>query len=105
MLIEELDLEQSWLRVTNKIDLAWQIKTGQKLLVPLLPAVVNVLRKVIGKRRTGPLFLRLQFKPAEPDQDIPSMKKELATLLRSHQGALTRKAQAEYAKRVRQRTG
>ncbi len=33
------------------------------------------------------------------------MKKELAALLRSHQGALTRKAQAEYAKRVRQRTG
>ena len=33
------------------------------------------------------------------------MKKELAALLRSHEGVLTRKAQAEYAKRVRQRTG
>ena len=57
------------------------------------------------QKEKRPDVLRLQFKPAEPDQDIPWMKKELAALLRSLQGALTRKAQAEYAKRVRQRAG
>ena len=105
LLIEDLDLEKGWLRVTNKVDLGWRIKTGQERLIPLLPEVVNVLKKVIGKRHGGPVFLRLKFKPVLPDQNMVWMKKELESLIRSHEGALTRKVEAEYAERVWQRAG
>ena len=105
LLIEDLDLDQGWLRVTNKVDLGWRIKTGQERLIPLLPEVVNVLKKVIGERNGGPVFQRLKFKPVVPDQNIAWMKKELEALVRRHEGTLTRKAEAEYAERVWQRAG
>jgi integrase len=58
LLIEEVDLEGGWLHVRNKTDLGWRVKTGNERSVPLLPEVVAVLRAVIGKRKSGPVFLR-----------------------------------------------
>lgn len=105
LLIEDLDLDQGWLRVTNKVDLGWRIKTGQERQVPLLSEVVDVLKKVVGKRRGGPVFLRLKFNPVTADQDLAWMKKEIETLVRRHEGALNRKAEAGYAERAWQRAG
>jgi integrase len=61
LLIEDLDLEHGWLHVRNKVALGWRIKTGIERAVPLLPEVVDVLRKVIGTRTAGPVFLRERF--------------------------------------------
>ena len=105
LLIEDLDLEEGWLRVTNKVDLGWRIKTGQERLIPLLPEVVNVLKKVVGKRHGGPVFQRIRFMQAVSDQSLAWMKKELEALIRRHEGALTRKVEAAYAERVWQRAG
>ncbi len=61
LLIEDVDLDRGWLQVGNKTTLGWRIKTGNERAVPLLPEVVAVLRRVIGRRPAGPLFLRERF--------------------------------------------
>lgn len=61
LLIEDLDLAGGWLHVRNKVELGWQIKTRNERSIPLIPEVVAVLRRVIGDRTAGPVFLRLQF--------------------------------------------
>lgn len=61
LLIEEVDLENGWLRVRNKTLLGWRVKTGSERDVPLLSEVAAVLRRVIGDRKAGPLFLRQRF--------------------------------------------
>jgi len=66
LLIEELDLEGGWLHVRNKTALGWRVKTGNERDVPLLPEVVVVLRRVIGDRVSGPVFLRERFGAISP---------------------------------------
>jgi integrase len=61
LLIEDLDLVDGWLRVRNKPGLDWRVKTGAERVVPLLPEVVAVLRRVIGDRTVGPVFVRPRF--------------------------------------------
>jgi len=58
LLIEDVDLELGWLRVRNKPELGWRIKTGRERAIPLIDELVLVLRRVIGKRTDGPVFLR-----------------------------------------------
>ena len=58
LLIEDVDLAGGWLHVRNKVELGWRIKTGQERVVPLLPEAVEVVRRVIGTRLRGPVFLR-----------------------------------------------
>jgi integrase len=58
LLIEDLDLDNGWLYVRNKVELGWRIKTGHERSVPLIPEVVAVLRSVIRDRKVGPVFLR-----------------------------------------------
>ena len=67
LLIGDLDLDGGWLRVRNKPDLGWQVKTGAERDVPLLPELVAVLRTVIGSRAAGPVFLRPRFNRNLPD--------------------------------------
>ncbi len=63
LLIEDLDLDGGWLRVRNKPELGWRIKTRRERSVPLLGEVVTLLRAVIGHRTAGPVFLRQKFDP------------------------------------------
>jgi integrase len=65
LLIEDLDLEYGWLRIHNKSDLGWWVKTGRERCVPLHPAVVAVLRFAIADRQAGPVFLRPRFTGGE----------------------------------------
>jgi integrase len=66
LLIEDLDLDSGWLRVRNKTELGWRVKTGNERSVPLLPEVVTVLRWVIGTRRDGVVFLRERLAGSSP---------------------------------------
>ena len=58
LLIEDLDLDQGWLRVRNQPQLGWNIKTRRERSVPLVDELTMVLRRSIAGRRAGPVFLR-----------------------------------------------
>ncbi|HAH45102.1 MAG TPA: hypothetical protein DCM07_09660, partial [Planctomycetaceae bacterium] len=61
LLIEDIDLENGWLHVRNKSELHWKVKTRRERSVPLIEEAVAVLRRVIGDRTSGPVFIRHQF--------------------------------------------
>ena len=61
LLIEDIDLENGWLHVRNKSELHWKVKTRRERSVPLIKEAVAVLRRVIGDRTSGPVFIRHQF--------------------------------------------
>ena len=61
LLIEDVDLENGWLHVRNKPELQWKVKTRRERSVPLIKEAVAVLRRVIGNRTSGPVFIRHQF--------------------------------------------
>jgi integrase len=56
LLPDDLDLSAGWLHVCNKPALGWQIKTRNERDIPLHPILNEVLRRLIGSRRTGPVF-------------------------------------------------
>jgi integrase len=61
LLIEDLDLKEGWLHVRNKVALGWRVKTGHQRAVPLVPELIHVLRRVMGGRPAGPVFVRARF--------------------------------------------
>jgi integrase len=61
MLPDDLDLDAGVLRVRNRPELGWQVKTRNEREVPLVPVLAEVLRASIGSRRTGPVFRRRRF--------------------------------------------
>jgi integrase len=61
LLIEELQLDSGWLQVQNKPELGWRVKTRRERSVPLIEELVHILRRVIGERRVGPVFVRPRF--------------------------------------------
>lgn len=67
LLIDEVDLDSGWLRVHNKPELGWRIKTRRERPVPLVGELVLVLRRVIGGRTSGPVFRRQLFQPDKSD--------------------------------------
>ena len=58
LLPDDLDLDEGWLRILNKPELGWKVKTRNERTIPLLPELVGVLRIAIKGRSTGPVFLR-----------------------------------------------
>lgn len=63
LLIEDVDLENGWLHIRNKPELHWKIKTRRERSVPLIKEAVAVLRRVIGNRTSGLVFIRHQYDP------------------------------------------
>jgi integrase len=105
LLIEDLDLEKGWLRITNKLDLGWRIKTGQERVIPLLPEVVAVLRRVIARRTGGPVFLRQKYIPINTGFSAASMKSDIHSILSGGGVALNRKMEAQITQKVWQKAG
>jgi len=105
LLIEDLDLDQGWLRVTNKLDLGWRIKTGQERLIPLLPEVVAVLKRVIAGRTGGPVFLRQRFMLKNAGFSAGWMRSEILSQIDGMGVALTRKGEAQISQKVWQKAG
>ena len=61
LLPDDLDLDAGRLRVRNKPALGWQVKTRNERDIPLVPALVEVLRVSLAGRRAGPVFLRRRW--------------------------------------------
>ena len=72
--IEDLDLASGWLRISNKAELGWRIKTRRERDIPLVDEVIGVLRRVIGNRTHGPVFVRQRF-----DASVPLLANVTAT--------------------------
>jgi len=68
LLPDDLDLAEGNLRVRNKPDLGWQVKTRSERDIPLVPVLKEVLSGIIGARMVGPVFRRREFftSSAEP---------------------------------------
>lgn len=58
LLPDDLDPDAGVLRVRNKPALGWQVKTRSQREVPLIPELAAALRRHVGLRRAGPVFLR-----------------------------------------------
>jgi integrase len=61
LLPQDLDLEAGLLRIRNKPQLGWQVKTRNERDIPLVPVLIAVPRGVVGHRITGPVFRRRRF--------------------------------------------
>ena len=61
LLVSDVDLEARILRIRNKPQLGWQIKTRSERDLPLVPLIVEVLSQRIGARTTGCVFCRRRF--------------------------------------------
>ena len=77
LLPEDLDLDGGVLYVHNKRELGWQVKTRSEREIPLADPLVNVLRRSIDERATGPVFLRRRFGDGERRSLAGHTKKEL----------------------------
>lgn len=58
LLPEDLDLEGGWLRIRNKAQLGWQVKTRNERDIPLVPILKDVLSRYLATRTTGPVFVQ-----------------------------------------------
>src|SRR5262249_38667846 len=56
--IEDVNLATGWATIRNKPQLGWRVKTRRERTVPLIEEVVLVLKRLIGARKAGVLFLR-----------------------------------------------
>src|SRR5262249_39764752 len=66
LLPDDLDLDVRLLRVRNKPGLGWQVKTRNERDIPLVPVLIEVLRRHLAGRRAGPVFLRRGWRERPP---------------------------------------
>ncbi|MBA3483276.1 MAG: tyrosine-type recombinase/integrase [Pirellulales bacterium] len=85
LLIEDIDLTAGWVRVQNKPELGWRTKTRRERQAPLIEEAGLVLRRVIGARRGGPVFLRPDIRPGT----APLSGLDLSTLAREAEQRLS----------------
>ncbi|MGB7159336.1 MAG: tyrosine-type recombinase/integrase [Tepidisphaeraceae bacterium] len=71
LLPDDLDLDARVLRVRNRPQLGWQVKTRSQREIPLVPVLAEVLRVAVGERHSGPVFRqrRCTFDEHEPALD------------------------------------
>jgi integrase len=86
LLPDDLDLETGWLYVRNKAQFGWQVTTRNQRDVPLVPALVEVLRHALAGRSTGPVFRQRRFshgcEALLANVSLPSLQRELALRIR-----------------------
>jgi integrase len=68
LLPDDIDWEARVIRVRNKPDLGWRTKTRNDRDIPIVAELIDVLRRIIRDRQTGPLFLRRRFMTG---QEVP----------------------------------
>ncbi len=81
LLPDDLDISECLLRIRNKPELGWQIKTRNQRDIPLIPELVEVLRISIGQRTAGPVFLRKKHQPDSSASLAGKTGKELQQIL------------------------
>ena len=93
LLPSDLDLETGWLRIRNKPLLGWQVKTRNERDIPLVPVLAEVLRRSLGDRRSGPVFIQRRccdsHVPPLIDRNAKALQQELSRRLTRIEGSST----------------
>jgi integrase len=113
LLPDDLDLEDGWLHVRNKPGLGWQVKTRTERSIPLVPELVDLLRRVVGDRRDGPVFRQRRcskgYVPPLEKLTSKQLEHELAKRVSPNENASTKASERELrdsiAKTVWRETG
>jgi integrase len=104
LLTDDLDLNAGVLRIRNKPKLGWQVKTRNQRDIPLLPEVVEILRRHVGTRTQGPVFLRRKATPEDSQHGALMLERDLMLAVagkeRSDGGSVDRAARLRLAKSV-----
>ena len=94
MLPDDLDWDAGVLRVRNRPELGWQVKTRNEREVPLIATLADVLRAATGTRHTGPVFRRRRFaskvEPLLAEHDAGALKEELRRRISMQEATLGR---------------
>jgi integrase len=94
LLSDDLDLEEGWLHVRNKPRLGWQVKTRSERSIPLVPALLDVLRATIDGRSSGPVLRRRKYTDGDGSMlAAPSeshLQREIADRCRQREAELGR---------------
>jgi integrase len=67
LLPDDADFDQGWLRIRNKPELGWQVKTRNERRLPLLPEVVDSLKILAAGRNGGLVFQRRRRRKFDDD--------------------------------------
>lgn len=82
LLPDDLDLADGWLHIRNKPGLGWKVKTRNERDIPLMPSLVEVLRTMLGDRRSGPVFRQRRcaegYQPPLGDRTPVQLEREVA---------------------------
>lgn len=82
LLPDDLDLEHGWLRIRNKPQLGWQVKTRNERDIPLVPILKEVLSNLVAGRATGPVFVQrrcfVDHQPPLADRSRKSLEQEVS---------------------------
>jgi integrase len=108
LLPDDLDLSAGWLHVRNKPALGWQVKTRSERDIPLQPILMEVLKRLVGSRKTGPVFCQRRcrngFVPPLAGLAAARLVREtqqrVAALERPDSGELCRQQKLAVAKKV-----
>jgi len=91
---DNLDLEQGWLRIRNKRQLGWQVKTRQERDVPLVPELRAVLQLQVAGRCRGPLFRQRRcmhgYEPQLGNKSLEELALEIAARIDADEARLGR---------------
>jgi integrase len=94
LLPDDLDLYGAVLRVRNKPKLGWRVKTRNERNIPLLSVHVDVLRRHVGQRTSGPVFRRRKFargcEPPLAGLSTAQLERELAGRIVARETAIER---------------
>jgi integrase len=61
LLVEDVDFEAGVIEVRSKPELFWNVKTGRRRQLPLVPVIRELLTRLIGDRKAGFVFLNEEF--------------------------------------------
>lgn len=86
LLIEDVDLQSGTLTITSKPELFWSVKTRQRRQLPITPATDLILRRHIGTRSAGFVFLEHDYwngtkSPVRVFSDPSSFRRHLTKLV------------------------
>lgn len=94
LLPDDVDWDAGTLRICNRPQLGWQVKTRNERDVPLLSVLADVLRTHLGDRRGGPLFRRRRYggnvNPLLAGQTVACLEAELKRRIAAKEGELGR---------------
>jgi integrase len=76
---EDLDLDEGILKVRNKPDLGWQVKTRSERSIPLVSPLRDLLARHLAGRKQGLLFRRERYSVDAGQIDLPERARNRLT--------------------------